>query len=174
MGRHLVAAVTALAVASWVAPAFAETPKSDAKPSRDAAWFVIGIQPANARVEVQEPWIKNGVVWSFHVNFKSYVPEDGFILVKGDPGKAYGVAAGAGLRYRPCGSVALFHADAGTVVYITSISFAGAGAPGLEALSYSQDMEGARAFLKAHYPGLSDSLEPGRYQMAQHARVCSK
>jgi hypothetical protein len=84
-----------------------------------------------------------------------------------------------GTRYKPCGQVPTFQADAGKVVYITTISYRkdGSTSNGLEidmseAANYSQDIDGARTFLKAHYPGLSDSLEQGSYQMTPVAHKC--
>ena len=70
-----------------------------------------------------------------------------------------------GIRYKPCGAAA-FRADAGKVVYFTSLTYHGEGraADGwgetyFRDPDYSQDLEGARAFLSAHYPGLAASLE---------------
>jgi hypothetical protein len=181
-------ALLSAAMAACGMPAFAEAPTADAKPSADVAWLVIGIQPADARMEIDEPLVKNGVAWSFHYKLNAYHPTDGFIVVKAEPGKAYGVAASSlmfgnsifGKRYKPCGQVPLFQADAGKVVYITTITYRDEGATmnrfGVinlaEAATYSQDLDGARAFLKIHYPGLSDSVEQGGYQMTPVARGC--
>jgi hypothetical protein len=157
------------------------------KPSPDVAWLVIGIQPESVRMEVDQPRVRDGVVWSFHYGLGAYHPVDGFIVVKAEPGKPYGVAASSlmfgksifGVRYKPCGQVPLFQADAGKVVYITTISYRAAGhsSDGVainmgEAADYSQDLEGARAFLSAHYPALSDSLEQGAYQMTPVGHRC--
>lgn len=187
MIRRQRSAFVGLAVLAFVSPAFAEAPPPDAKPEPDVAWLLIGIQPATARLEIDEPRLKQGVVWSFHYNLSSYSPVDGFILVKAQPGTIYGVAASSlmkgksifGVRYKPCGKVPTFKAEAGKVAYITTIAYRSEGATfdGLlinmaESATYSQDLEGARAFLKTHYPGLSDSLEQGAYEMTPVGHEC--
>lgn len=138
-------------------------------------------------MEIDEPWMKNGTVWSFHYNLNAYRPVDGFIVVKVRPGVPYGVAASSlmwgksifGVRYKPCGQVPTFQAEGGKVVYITTIAYRSEGSTSYgslinmaESATYSQDLEGARAFLKAHYPGLSDSLEQGSYEMTPVAHQC--
>lgn len=187
MKQNYLLAVAALCAAAVAPNAFAEAPTPDVKPCADVAWLVIGIQPATAAVEIDEPWVKKGVVWGFHYRMKSYHPDGGFIVVQVEPEKTYGVAASSlmfgksifGVRYKPCGQVPTFRAERGKVVYITTISYRPDGvtsdALGInmaEAASYSQDLEGARTFLKAHYPELGDSLEQGSYQMAPFARQC--
>jgi hypothetical protein len=175
-----------LALALMPVAAFGETP-ADAKPSPDTAWFVIGIQPATARVEIDEPWVRNDRIFSFHYNLTMYHSDEGFIIVKAQPDKLYGVAASSlmwgksifGIRYKPCGHVPTFKASGGKVVYFTTIAYRSSGATSSgtemdfrEGATYSQDLDGARAFLQAHYPGLSDSLEQGQYEMMPMAREC--
>lgn len=187
MIRRRLLAGLAVAIGACAGPALSDTPPSDAKPSPDVAWLVIGIQPATARMEIDEPLIKNGHVWSFRYNLNAYRPVDGYIVVKARPGVLYGVGASSlmfgksifGVRYKPCGQVPTFQADAGKVVYVTTIAYRSEGVttygPAIdmaESATYSQDLEGARAFLKAHYPGLSDSLEQGRYEMTPVAHEC--
>jgi len=187
MNGKLVAASLSVSMFMWTAPALAGMPQSDVKPSQDVAWLIIGVQPANTRLEVDEPYFKNGVAWGFHYSMDSYTPVDGFIVVKAHPGAVYGIAASSrmagksifGMRYKPCGQVPKLEAAAGKVVYFTSVDYhsEGGGSTGVgleffEGATYSQDLEGARAFLKAHYPGLSDSLEQGPTEMLPIARKC--
>ena len=148
-------------------PAVADNPPPDAKLSPDAAWLVIGIQPHNARIEVDEARMGDGCIHRFSYNLNAYHPVDGFIVVKVDPGKPYGIGASSlmlgtsifGVRYKPVNQAPIFQGVAGKVEYIATISYqAEASAPTgaantlAEGASYSQDLEGARAFLKAHYP----------------------
>ena len=187
MNRKRLLVLIALAMATICGPVLAGDPSADVKPSPDVAWLVIGIQPVHARMEIDEPWMRKGVIWNFHYNLTAYHPVDGFILVKAKPGALYGVAASSlmwgksifGVRYKPCGQVPTFQAAGGKVVYFTSIAYRGAGVGGYgpfldmrESAAYGQDLEGARAFLKAHYPGLADSVEQGSYEMMPMARRC--
>jgi hypothetical protein len=177
-----------LAVAMLARPALSQSINSDVKPSSEAVYFVLGIQPVTARMEIDEPLLKSGSIWSFRYNMSSYHPVDGFIVVKGKPNTAYGIGASSlmlgksvfGARYKPCGQVPLFQAEAGKVVYVTTIAYRSEGVKSYgplidmaESASYSQDMDGAREFLKAHYPGLSDSLEQGKYEMMPVAHKCA-
>lgn len=184
--RKLLLGLAICAVAMAPRWAFGEPP-ADVKPSPDVAWLVIGIQPATVRMEIDEPWVKNGEIFDFHYNLNAYHPVDGYIIVKAQPDKPYGVAASSlmfgksifGIRYKPCGQVPTFHAGPGQVIYVTTINYHTAGAANegtymnfAEGASYSQNLEGARAFLKAHYPGLADSLQQGQYEMVPVARKC--
>jgi hypothetical protein len=187
MVRKMVSAVTALVVAASAPEVFADNPDADVRPSADAAWLVIGIQPATARMEIDEALIRNGKIRRFNYNFSAYHPVDGFIVVKVKPGTVYGIGASSlmfgksifGVRYKPCGHAVTFQADAGKVVYVTTISYhaegtryAGPGIDFLEGADYSTDIDGARAFLRAHYPGLSESLEQGAYETSPMERAC--
>ena len=161
--------------------------QADVTPTADVAWLVIGVAPPTARLEIDEPAIKDGMIWSFKYRLQMYRPVDGFILVKVEPGKNYGVAASSlmagnsifGIRYKPCGQFPMFKADAGKVVYITSMNYrptgmtSGAGVMNFaEGVAYSQDLQGARAFLAAHYPGLAPALEQGSYEMTPIVHQC--
>lgn len=164
--------------------ALADDTPPDTKPSPDVAWLVIGVQPKTAQLEIDEPRMHNGVVVSFHYRLDAFRPVDGFILVKAHPGTVYAVAASSlmagssifGVRYKPCGQVPSFQAAGGKVVYFTTMTYRGEGAhaPGIlvEGHDYSQDMEGARAFMKAHYPGLADSLEQGQMEKLEMGSKC--
>jgi hypothetical protein len=163
-------------------PAVADNPPPDAKLSPDTAWLIIGIQPTNARIEVDEARMDKGCIRRFSYNMNAYHPVDGFIVVQVEPGKPYGIGASSlmigksifGVRYKPDHQAPVFQGVAGKVEYIASISYRADSSIAAEqssalgeAANYSQDLEGARAFLKAHYPGLSDGLEQGGYQMTR-------
>jgi hypothetical protein len=65
----------------------------------------------------------------------------------------------------PCGNhlTMSFAAPGGKVIYLADIGFDTDG-KGMK-MRYAQNIEGARAFLKAHYPDLADKLEPGHYDL---------
>jgi len=167
-------------------------PKSDVTPDPSAAWLVIGVKPTNARLEIDEPYLRKGVARSFHYSADGFSPIDGFIVVKARPDRVYGIAAFSrmlpgtifGMRLLPCGEVPSFKASAGRVVYFTTANYrtadpepegmqsANFATHAFEAVTYTQDLEGARAFLRKHYPALSDSVEQGTAEMLRVADKC--
>ena len=64
-----------------------------------------------------------------------------------------------------------FHGEPGgrsralQVVYITDVDTSTTPGAGYLNVRYRQDIEAARAFLKAHYPNLADKLEMGSYEL---------
>jgi hypothetical protein len=190
MIRRQLLAFAGLAFSACAGPAFSDNPPADAKPSMEVAWLVIGVQPDTARLGIFETVLKNGVVRNFHYSLDEYHPVDGFIVVKARPGMLYGIAVSSlmhghsifGTRYEACGRVPTFQAGAGEVVYVTTIAYRAEGVTSYrfgvinmaESSTFSQDFNAARDFLKAHYPGLSDSLEQGRYDMTPLARQCAR
>jgi hypothetical protein len=186
-GRVVLAAILA-ATSLSITPAFAKNPPPGASPAPDVVWFVIGIKPANIRLEVDEPLLRNDVALNFHYSLDSYTPDDGFIVVKAKPDKIYGIAASSfmagktifGTRYKPCNEVPKFMGGGGKVLYFTNVEYKSEGSafsfPNSEffaSAKYSQDIEAARAYLKTHYPGLADSLEQGPNEMLQVAHKCA-
>ena len=167
-----------VAAVLWVVPAISESPSADSRPDPDSTWLVVGVQPSNMRMEVDEIAPFDDARWRFHyaMSLAAYYPVDGFIVVKVKAGATYGLGGASvmsgkifGLRFQPCNTAAVFQAEPGKVLYFTSISFEPSGreqgqdsSRTFEHLTYSQDVEGARAFLKAHYPGLSENMERGQ------------
>jgi hypothetical protein len=180
IGRNLLRVIV-VAILAVATPAFCGMPPPDVKPAPDTAWFVIGIQPVNRLIELKELRVKDGVVESYHAfPIEMTRPADGYIVFKARPGVVYGVVASSamagnsifGIRYKACHQIATFQAEAGKVVYFTTFNYArtsgpepAQGAAFYEGISYTTDLEGARAFLQTHYPGLSNSLEQGQYPM---------
>jgi hypothetical protein len=118
-------------------------------------------------------------MWAVNTTFMGE-PEDGFIVGRSKEGTLLGISMVQPHTSKtdlfeplttPCeGRTLTFTARGGKVVYITSAHYqlhtGGNGvADGLEA-NFSSDLEGARAFLKKHYPNLADKLEQGSYELA--------
>jgi hypothetical protein len=194
--RGLTKSLLALAAAAALGsatPAFPQIPApNDARPDPNSVFFVIGVQPENTRLGIQEPKIdKSGLAGLFCCSLKAYRPTDGFVIVQAKPDTVYGVASSSemfgksifGYYFEACELATTFQAGPGKVVYLTTItyqpslvetaSFVGVGpANGWLSAAFTQDLEGARAFLKAHYPGLSDNLEQGQYRLTPMYRRC--
>lgn len=129
------------------------------------------------------------------------VPEDGFILVKGFGEPMYGITviqfhgsahSIGGTLYSPCedagpnglmesvlsvrgtapGGAMVFTPPAGKVTYVGSVSFDRDKETLKATASYSNDLEGARNFLKTHHPELADRLEQGSYQIMTAEGSC--
>jgi hypothetical protein len=188
-GRFLAALVVAL---FGVATTAASRTPPDVRPDPKVGWILIGVQPANANLNIGEvtTW-RDGTVLVDVGNIFGHLPVDGFILMKAKPGKLYGISsvsimAGSvfGTYYGACDKAIAFRPEAGKVVYFTSLAYRNQdgstdvfpkGFPNSrvrEGARFSQDLEGARAFLKAHYPNLADSLEQGQFQALPSAEKC--
>jgi hypothetical protein len=151
------------------------------------AYFVLGISPEYTRVQIDDGYIENGVfqpsfavkMWAVNTTFMGE-PEDGFIVGKSKDGTLLGISMVQphmskndllGPLTRPCeGHTLTFTARGGKVVYIASAHYrthfrSNGVANELEA-SFSSDLEGARAFLRKHYPNLAGKLEQGTYALA--------
>jgi hypothetical protein len=172
-----------LAIFVVASPATAGTPSPDVKPSPDVGWIVIGVQPENMRIEIKELRLKDGAVGpaGYHAfPLDMTMPTNGFIVFKARPGAVYGIVAASvmakggffGMRFKACRQIAAFQAEGGKVVYFTSLTYSSStgpapafGSAAYQGINYTQDFEGARSFLQTHYPGLSTSVEQGRYPM---------
>ena len=161
-------------------PAISADSPLDAKPSADATWIVLGVQPETTSLTILEPVIKKGWVTGFRTGFlelgalKDSRPTDGYMALKLRPDTVYAIAYVGAMS--PCAKVFTFQGGAGKVVYITTLNYSradsaeGVFVSNLAGMSFSQDLEGARSFLKTHYPGLSDNLEAGQYRMMPNWR----
>ena len=177
--NYLVAGVITVVFFSTTA-AVSGMPAPDVKPASDVAWLVIGIRPQNMRIEVKELRVKDGIVEGYHpFPLDMTMPIDGFIVFKAHPGITYGIVAASamannrffGIRYKACHEMATFTAEGGKVVYFTTFNYyssTGTEYPSqniietsYKGVNYTQDLEGAQAFLKLHYPKLDGELEQG-------------
>jgi hypothetical protein len=153
-------------------------PTVDATPRDDATYFVIGLAPNSARFDLSSGTIRDGVfnagiLWIAHWYGPS---DDGYLVIKADRNEALGIVqvqmmssatSLIGPVFVPCARTLVFEAPAGKVVYLTHMtirSTAGPNGPRL-APDFHQDMDGARAYMRARYPALADHLEQGRPQM---------
>ncbi len=177
ISRRAALLVAALALAAC-APV-ARLDASVAGPGEQDCYYVIRVTPTTARLDIPEGKIKDGrfdfgLQWAEHWLAPD---EDGYIVAKVRGGTMLGVHEVVisfskdfvmGQDYAPTSHTLVFDAPAGKVVYITNISYRSApsqGAfqqPGL-APTYKTDIEGARAYLKQHYPLLADKVEQGTY-----------
>jgi len=152
------------------------------------AYFIIGVQPEFTRISVDEGGIVDGKfqgslatrLFGGNLVFMGE-PEDGFVLGKARGGALLGITmaqphssktALLGPLLTPCESkrgyahrdgskTLVFTADAGKVSYIANVRYMWVK-DGMVP-TYNADLEGARAFLKVHYPLLADSLVQGHY-----------
>jgi hypothetical protein len=145
------------------------------------AYYVIGLSPPQTRALVVQGAVTNGVFEQRHVPLTPFVnvPTDGFLIGHSGSGRTLELQQVFDERhtlirgYAPCktGAKALvFDAPPGTVVYITSVTFVQTK-DGLVPF-YASDLEGARAFMKTHYPALADKLEQGHYQLLTPDNEC--
>ncbi|MEI9996062.1 MAG: hypothetical protein WDM91_15820 [Rhizomicrobium sp.] len=131
---------------------------------------------------IVEGSVSNGEFEQRHVPLTPFVmnvPRDGFLVGHSGSGRTlelqqvFDESGRIPVAFAPCktGAKALvFDAPPGTVVYITSVTFMRAE-EGLVP-SYSNNLEGARAFLKTHYPGLADKLAQGHYHLLTADHAC--
>ncbi len=159
-----------------------DVPSTAAMNSPNESYYVLGLRPAQTRAMIVEGAVSNGEFEQRHVPLTPFVmnvPRDGFLVGHSDSGRTlelqqvFDESGGVPVAFAPCktGAKALvFEAPPGTVVYITSVTLVRAG-DGLAPV-YSNDLEGARAFVKTHYPGLADKLEQGRYQLLTADNTC--
>jgi hypothetical protein len=173
--RLACAGLIALAVAGCSAP----MPDANAAvQSSDDAYFILGLQPRNMMLQIDQVEIKNDAITRFvnSLPLHEYGQTQGdFVVVKekGDTQLAIqsiAIMAGHsifGVLYRPCKGTLTFRAPAGKVVYITNIDYISSGA-GHIVPAYHQDFQGAQDFLTLHYPLLAGKLEQGRFDVVQY------
>ncbi len=152
----------------------------------DSAYYVIGIAPAQTRVMIVDGDLVGGRfsrsaasrLMPFSANVMN-VPQDGFLLGKVRGGTTLGIdtvfdeSGWPARAFAPCDGGAktvAFTPAAGTVVYLTSLTLVPSG-DGLQP-HYRDDFEGARAFLKAHYPNLVAKIARGTYTLAVANHLC--
>jgi hypothetical protein len=146
-------------------------------PDKDQAFFLIGVEPVDARIivfegEVEDGWfsanpLANG---TFYGN-----PVDGFAFGKTRAGDTLAItkvqiiapdSAFFASTLEPCGGAKtiVFTAPAGKVIYVGSVEYV-QDSPGRLVPLFHSDIRAARAFLDKHYPQLSAQLEQGSYQL---------
>lgn len=171
-------AVAACSTAGGVAP-------TAAVESGDDAYFIIGVDPPNAKLLIAEGDVANGVVTrhnggplSDQVPFLGR-PDGGYIVARANRAgdtlaiwklqfmDADGEMSG-GQTYAPCnrGKSPVFNVPGGTVVYVGDVHFAidrdhVFGQFNTAGVQTTHDLQAARAYLAEHYPALADRLVDG-------------
>ena len=189
--RDMAIAATAMLL-GFSSTALADTQPSSAEPSSDVTWMVFGIQPDFVRVDIGK--IAKSIFGTTIIDtnfFRDYRPVDGYVVIKVKSGQLYAfgaiVAAYGILRssFLPCGRVKTYRATPGKVLYFGDTTYNPTGASvvrspfgpamrfAFEETSHSQDIEAARAYLKTHYPNLSDSLEQGQTEAVDLGNSCN-
>ena len=177
---------TCFALAMLAAAAPASAGKTIAPPGEDRAVFVIGVGPPKAEVSVSKGSVVDGVfhqaTWTFPTI--SDTPQDGFIVAEAPAGSTQAITTvrmkaefflQMEQRLVPCNGALtmVFDAPAGKVIYLASIAYVTAG-EGIRPV-YQQNIDGARAFLAAHYPQLAGRLESGHYDLRPaQTEACAK
>jgi hypothetical protein len=165
-----------LPLLSYAGPAHAAALPGDVKLTPDAAYVVLGLEPENSLIELDQVRRVDDQIRGFAFKAKTAAPVDGFVVIKVKPDEVYVVSAMSktafkslfAVRYAACGEMATFKVGPGKVVYFTTLHYGGNGSESdgwnvtlTQGLNYVQNPQGARAFLKARYPNLADSLEQG-------------
>jgi hypothetical protein len=143
----------------------------------DDTYVLIGVDPNTVRIDIEETTIADGAVVRYEHSFPPHLygpGDDGFILAKVKPGVDLAITAThlspigllPGPRFKPCNGTIAFQAPAGSVAYLTSIayeygglSYGWTGQQVHVQTHYTQDLEGARAYLKRNHPELADRLQ---------------
>lgn len=152
-------------------------------PASDHTFFVIGVAPQNMRIAVFRGDVSDGAFHQNAIAAASYLgtPEDGFILGETHGGNTMAITFVVPLSSPndvfstplvPCNGAKtlVFDAPAGKVIYAGSVRYT-SGRKGLLP-SYGDDLEGARAFLKQHYPALAAGLEAGHPKLLPINQAC--
>ena len=162
-------AITFLASCALPAPS-----SNSAPPSGDDAYFVLGVTPENVRIDIVDGTIRNG---AFNLPFirlmtPSYMPSPGgYIVVKAKGGASYGLLTAGmmfgdqgvfGEFYQPSGGTLVFNVPVGKVIYVTNIVYHRNSGYRLM-MDQAPDRQGARDFMRQHYPQLADRLEQGQF-----------
>jgi len=159
-----------------------DVPSTATLNSTDESYYVLGLSPAQMRAMIVEGSVEIGQFEQQHVPLTPFVmnaPRDGFLVEHSGSGRmlelqqVFDESGAIPVAFAPCktGAKALvFRAPPGTVVCIASLNFMRAG--DVLAPDYSSDLEGARAFLGTHYPGLANKAEQGQYQLLTSDNTC--
>jgi hypothetical protein len=164
--------------ATLLALAWAPAPgRAIADSHGDDTYVLFGVDPNTVRIDIEEATIEDGAVAHFDHSFPWHLygpADDGFILAKVKPGVQLAIQAThlspigllPGPRFKPCDGTIAFQAPAGSVAYVTSVaydyggvSYGWTGQTIHFQTHYTQDLEGARAYLKQHHPELADKLQ---------------
>ena len=176
-----IASISFLILAAAFLTSCAPTPMPGADASVQSAsdsYVVIGVVPDTVRFDIFEGSVRNGeFVSGFKWTDHWYGPvEDGFIVIKCRGGSKSAIESVAfmqsktgifGATFVPTGNTLVFDAPPGKVVYIASVSYHASGSG--VAPHFASDIEGARTFMKKHFPLMADKLEQGTYQL-MHAK----
>ena len=177
MFRHLLSAavVAAFALGGAGCASMGTVDHAVAPPDNDHTYFVIGIDPPQARVSIFKGFVTGEHFMENPLAATSFLgnPEDGFILGDTHGGTTLGLMmvqlAESGEialspAMMPCNTKTLvFTAPAGKVVYLTNIHFFRSGNGVVP--QYSSDLAAARAFVASHYPQLAGKVEQGEFRL---------
>lgn len=160
---------------------------SDAAPPpkpADDSYYVIGVKHGNLMLQVTEAKMTgDGKIKALTNRFPPHMyraDEHGFIVVKAKPGATYVIESASvmlgnspfGMRYTSDGPLMAFDVPPGAVVYVADLDASAGPAspyPGHYTLNerYSQDIESAKAYLRANRPELAGRFEIGHSKMAE-------
>lgn len=155
-------------------------PATQSLPLAQQTLFLIGVDPAEARITLFPGTVGNGrfdTIFGSVAAFSSH-PVDGYVLGKVDGGQKLGIAViqiGGMFStdlYRPCNDqkTLVFDTPAGRVIYLTDIFFMQDG--NVLRPRFIANLPAARAFLRKHYPALADRLESGHYELLPTTFEC--
>jgi hypothetical protein len=148
-----------------------------APPDKDEAYFLIGVEPVDARIIVFQGDVQNGWFSSNPLANATFYgnPVDGFALGKTHAGNTLAItkvqliapdSAFFAATLVPCGGAKtiVFTAPMGKVIYVGSVDYE-LVATGQLVPRFHSDIQAAKAFLDKHYPQLAGLLEQGSYQL---------
>lgn len=181
-------AIFAATFVCFAAPVLAaEPPQLAAPPGPDEVYFVLGVEQDDALLEVRPVVVRDGALREakFSLASHKFRAEGGYVVLKAHANELLAVESVSmmlgktflGSRFEICGKTPVFQSTGGKVVYVTSMDYESprpslgydpaVGSVQRTTLDthYSQDLSGARAFLKARYPSLADTVEQGRFDM---------
>ena len=172
----------AMAMSALGAPSIAGDAVAAPGPTGDS-YYVIGVKHGNLMLQVTEAKMTgDGKINKLTNRFPPHMyrpDEHGFIVVKAKPGASYVIESASvmmgnspfGMRYTSDGALMAFDVPPGAVVYVADLDASAGPAspfPGHYTLNerYSQDVEGAKAYLITNRPELAGRLTTGHSKMA--------
>ena len=146
--------------------------------------YVIGLSPNNFRAGIYAGYIEDGM-WKMHQlkrqRVASIYPNDGYIVLKGEPGVTYAlIEAGYAIergsfsgftRYVCSGSALTFELSANKALYITDVQFSTDGKS--IGIKGTDNFDAARNYIDANYPSLKGQLERGNSKSTYVKPYCA-
>lgn len=181
--RVSVAAAGMLLCADCASTIYRPSDRSAAISTPDDAYFIVGVQPPNFRLRflaLKEGQTENS--WDLAPTQLIERPADfGFILVQVHANdriritnviELNSINVRGKIEYQPCGGAPMmaFTVAGETVTYVGSITYLSRN--GGVVPSVSNDIEGARAYLKAAHPSLAGRLVQGKIGTVASTEKC--